>query len=430
MAGFRAFSSGIAGISILLLLLGCDGDTGLSGRQGEKGQKGDDGIDSERMLPPPPRYLSLGIVNGSIHALAATEPTYVTFDTTVLAGGDTIVANRLSIPPLLDGIDGGIAEWGTNKSVLRLSPQPVGSSDGEIPDPHIYKASCRVGYDDEYLYVFMQWREMTVIRDPQNGTSNPIVAAGASRQVNTLFLDISHPEVVKHTESGTTQVDTIFTNFRVRKLITLDSVCFPPPPWPPIICDYVYDTTYETLFVWKTLTGGEDKVAVCWSMQESKALNELHELVFASDSITLLGAAANEHFDLWRWGAGTSEPVCIADDWSIRSGKIAPDDGNTPFVSNWMPSDSIPRLMNRLDPNYITNDNPWILAKTLWYFDAVPYIPRGWTEHNIVYIPGIIATIPSRSRADVMAHGTYAENSWTIEFKRARKTGNGDDLQF
>ena len=414
----------------MFALLGCDGDTGLSGRQGDKGQKGDDGIDSERMLPPAPRYLSLGIVNGSIHAVATTKPLYVTFDTTVHANSDTIVANRLSLPPLLDGIDGGIAEWGAHKSVLRLSPQLLNSSDGQIPDSHIYKVSCRVGFDDEYLYMFLQWKEMTIIRDPQNGTAIPIVAAGESKEENTLFLDISHPEVTIHTENGTTQIDTIFTNLRVRYIVTLDSVCYPPPPLPPIICDYEYDTTYETLLVWKTVNGGEDKAAICWSMQESGTFSELPGCVFASDSITLDNAAANELFDLWRWGAGTSEPVTVADDWSIRSGRVAPDDGQAPFVSNRMPSDSIPRFMNRLDPNYITSDNPWASIYPLWYYDAVSYAPRGWTEYAIVYVPGIIAAIPSCSRADVTARGLFAEDCWTVEFNRARKTGNGDDLQF
>jgi hypothetical protein len=404
---------------------------GLSGRQGNKGEKGNDGIDSVGMSPPAPRYLLLGIVNGSVHAVAATKPLYVTFDTSVHAGSDTIVANRLSLPPLLDGIDGGIDEWGSHKSVLRLSPQPLDSSDGQSPDSYIYKVSCRIGFDDEYLYMFLQWREITVIRNLENGTSTTVISAGESKEENTLFLDISHPEVTQQTLNGTTEIDTIFTNSRIRYSTTLDSVCFPPPPLPPIFCDYYYDTTYETLLVWKTLGSEEDKATILWSMQEPGTFDELPECVFASDSILLGNAATSELLDLWHWGAGTTEPDNVADDWSIRSGRVVPDEGQAPFVLNWMPLDSIPRFMNRLDPNCITSDKLWAYAiDPLWYYNAASYVPRGWTKYTIAYVPGIIVSIPSRSRADITARGLFSGDYWTIEFKRTRKTGSGDDLQF
>jgi hypothetical protein len=428
VSGFRAFSSSVTAICILFALVGCDGDTGLSGRQGNKGEKGADGIDSERVSLPAPRYLSIGIVNGSIHAVAATNQLFVTFDTAAHASSDTIVANRLGVPPLLDGIDGGIDEWGPHKSVPRLNPQPLSSSDDQIPDPHIYKVTCRVGFDDEYIYMFVQWKEITFSLSREKEASKRIVDAGESREENTLFLDVSHPEVAER--NGTTEIDTIFTNLRVRQVVTLDSVCFPPPPLPPIICDYTYDTTYETLLVWRTMDVGEDKAAVCWSMEESATAGELPECVFASDSITLGNLVANELIDFWRWGAGTSKPVTVADDWSIRSGRAAPDGGQAPFVSNWVPSDSVPRYMNRLDPNHIVIDDYLASTTLLWYFDAVPYISQGWRTYTIVYVPGIIVTIPSRSRADVMARGLFSDDSWTLEFKRARNTRNADDLQF
>jgi hypothetical protein len=46
-----------------------------------------------------------------------------------------------------------------------------------------------------------------------------------------------------------------------------------------------------------------------------------------------------------------------------------------------------------------------------------------------VYMLGIIAAMPSRSRAAVKVGGLFAEGCRKVEFKRARRTGNGNNLQ-
>ncbi len=430
MSSFRVGLCSLAFVCLAFALSGCDGDTGLTGRQGDKGEKGEDGIDPETSMLPAPRYVMIGVVNGDLNAVVATAPVYVTFDTSARVGSDTIVANRVTVPPLLDGKDGGVQEWGSHKSVLRLTPRLLDSNSGQILDPRIYKITCRVAYDDEYLYTFLEWREATVVGSERPGTPTEIMAAAVNVQHHTLYIDISHPEVTAHTSTGKTTVDTIFTNLRIHPRIILDSVCFPPPPLPPVICDYDYDTTYETLLVWRTLSGGEDRAAICWSTEESDAFDRFAECVIAPDSLALTDVATDGLCDLWRWGAATSEPVSTADDWSICSGRAAPDDGQAPFQTNWSLPDSIPRFMNRLDPNHITSRNSWDCNSPLWYYDAVHYTPEGWTRWSIVYVPGIVVTVPSRSRADVMVCSLFDIDCWVVEFKRARKTGNGDDLQF
>jgi hypothetical protein len=47
-------------------------------------------------------------------------------------------------------------------------------------------------------------------------------------------------------------------------------------------------------------------------------------------------------------------------------------------------------------------------------------------------IPSYFSSVPTGSNADIVARGSFDEGTgtWTVEFKRARRTGNGDDVQF
>jgi hypothetical protein len=414
---------------MVLLSLGCDGDDGIRGRPGQKGRKGDIGTDPDREALPPPQYVTIGIVNGSMLAVVGSQPVYVTFDSSVHEGEDTVVARRLSIPPLLDGNDGGTDEWGTHRTVIPLQPLRIGSEDTLPSDPRIRRVNCRVGFDDDFIYVLLHWVEATVTVLPQDGSGAMIVAAGESKDENTMYVDIAHPVVRQHDEAGIVKTDTVFTNLRVRRTIALDSVCFPPPPAIPIICDYYYDTTYETLLVWKRLNFGEDKVALLWSALPFAADEYLPNLIYTADSMPLSHFSAAEEIDVWRWGAITSQPAGVADDWWLQGGMLSPDNGHTPFEPNWVAIDSTPRRMHVLDPNYATGTAPWNLCQPMWYYNSQSYSARGWTRRVIATVPGVVCTVPSGSRADVYACGRFDTGNWVVEFRRARKTGSSDDIQ-
>ena len=429
---FRAFLPRILTLFVFLVVLGCDGETGLTGPKGSKGSKGDDSIDPESTAPTS-RYLSVGIVNGSLRAVAATEPVWVTFDTSGLARGDTVVGNRLERPPLLDGIDGGEEEWGPRKSRVRMRPVRLQPEVDSIPDSHIYNLRLRLAYDDCYIYLQLFWNEVTVITDHDGGTAAPIVSAGKSTEENDLYLDIGHPDTVCHIVNGQTQVDTVFSYLRRQKRIVLDSVCFPPPPLPPIICEITARTCYDTSYVWKTLASLEDKAAVYWCLDDSPALSELPARAFAAATVSCADMVGDSQVDIWRWGAATSEPVAIADDWSLLHGIIAPDNGESPYIGNWQLPDSTPRYVHRFDPIQIYTYESYLkMHIPLWAFEAISYSAHGWSTDFSVYVPGIVMTLPSRSRADVAACGRYdgGGQEWTLELKRARRTGNGDDIQF
>jgi hypothetical protein len=93
--------------------------------------------------------------------------------------------------------------------------------------------------------------------------------------------------------------------------------------------------------------------------------------------------------------------------------------------------------MNRRDPNLRTSQpgKQTTIIYPLWYFDAVGYSVFGWekgTDRTPITcsLPGIITMIPSGSRADVYTAARFDNGFWTVEMKRARRTHNGDDVQF
>ncbi len=166
---------------------------------------------------------------------------------------------------------------------------------------------------------------------------------------------------------------------------------------------------------------------------EETATSNWADLAFA-DFFDFPGGAnlpANYLVDVWSWGAGTSNPVFIADDWVITSEGKKPDFGKAPYLSNYVLPDSIPLYMYYLDPNYKSALNLNTDLFPFWDYDAVGYSTRNWFINRAVYIAGYVTTIPNGSRADVYAAASFdTPSKWTLEMKRARNTGNGDDVQF
>lgn len=52
-----------------------------------------------------------------------------------------------------------------------------------------------------------------------------------------------------------------------------------------------------------------------------------------------------------------------------------------------------------------------------------------YTDYINDQMPGFTVAEPTGSSADIKAKGVWAEGKWTIEFRRALKTGNDDDIQ-
>src|SRR5690606_17166204 len=114
-------------------LAGCDGDEGPVGPKGLKGRQGDPGTDTE-IGPPSARHFAIGVTNSHRYAVNGDLSVFITFDSTVRANRDTVVAGYLATPPLIDGFDGEEIEWGPQKSRLRLAALNTasGHKDNEI----------------------------------------------------------------------------------------------------------------------------------------------------------------------------------------------------------------------------------------------------------------------------------------------------------
>jgi hypothetical protein len=114
-------------------------------------------------------------------------------------------------------------------------------------------------------------------------------------------------------------------------------------------------------------------------------------------------------------------------DGSRNNGEPMFDMGTGSFVENI--DDTLPRWQHRNDPN----ENP---APPFLQWDAVPFNPDlGWTDN--ARVQGYTIVLPTGSQADIEINDSEAAwgwagapDSWVLEIRRARNTGNGDDVQF
>jgi hypothetical protein len=402
-------------------MTGCEGEKGITGSKGLKGRNGDPGTDPGSVLPAN-RHFALGVTNNSRNAVDGKKMLYLTFDSTVVATRDTIVATRISQPPLIDGVDGDEYEWGLNRSKPKLA---FLNTDFGVVDPKIPEMTIRVAYDRDYIYMFLQWKEVKItIRD----TSGKDVAAYLPLESNeTDELYFSRNDKVTHPDKAN------FKWIRERKdtvVVLIQSVDSLGNPIVVTRNRVVTDTTY----IWLPVGRADDRLAVFWG---DDATSGWQDIAFR-EYFGLAGSGgtlpSDLFVDVWAWGAGLTRPVACADDWVLTGSGLRPDVGNAPYFSNWIYPDSIPRFQNRRDPNVRTAASLTAVTYPLWYYDIVGYSRKGWggESQSACYLPGIITTIPSGSRADVYAMGKFDSGGglWTLELRRARRTSSGDDLQF
>ncbi len=411
----------------LVVLSGCEGEKGIPGDRGISGEPGIPGIDPE-LLQPADRYFGIGVLNANERAVNGDMQVFMTFDTTQRASRDTVVAARLIQPPLIDGVDGEEPEWGEQKSRIRLV---FLNPDDGLTDPEISEVVCRAAWDDYYVYTFFQWKERKVTQRV-NDRDSTIYDVSPSDQPGEIVLDDRRQVIVDIDSSGTAPETTFLDWVRV-EILDADTIqCYTDPlnEAETLYCDinYVFG---DTTLVWLQSRAVEDKLAIFWG---DPSVENWSELAFR-EFFHMPGAGgslpSNLFVDAWVWGSATSNPVLVMDDWSLTSRGLRPDFGDAPFVNNYQLPDSVPRFQSYRDPNYKTQQNLSVENYPLWYFDAVGYSTSGWDVSRAVYLPGIITTIPSDSRADIYAKATIDETGvWVIEIRRARKTFAGDDVVF
>lgn len=413
-------------LGALAFIAGCDGEDGIQGEKGETGPVGPAGYDGS-ILAPADKYVSIGITNATVNAVAGAKNVQVSFDSTAVVDRNTIQANYVNEPPLIDGIDGDEGEWGPLFKKVPLDYYNL-DQDTTLEDPNILEVFCRAAYDEENIYMLLSWREVTISVKTASGGDSILVLASISGELNELKLDVPHPSV-DTLPSG--EVDTTFKYLRTfEKLDSIVVFCFPPPPAPPVYCETLKYVGIDTTLVWIPSGKGEDRVGVIWSDEDNGVwADDAFDLLFRSDGYQP-SLSADEFLDVWLWGAATSWPVSTADDYFIDSRGLLTDAGAPPFLNNLVLPDSIPRYQNVRDPNIRTGLTPGNAIYPLWYYELVGYKRSGWLLTKDAYAPGIVTTIPSGSRADVYSTATFDNGVYVLELKRPRKTHSGDDLIF
>lgn len=421
----------LTGMSILLgmlLFAGCEGDKGLPGDVGKDGDRGVGGIDPDKNIPAD-RYFGVGVLNATETAVTGDMRVFVTFDTTQRASRDTVVAARVSRPPLIDGVDGEEPEWGEQKSRIRSI---FLNTTGTLSDPGITEIVCRIAYDENYIYGYFNWKERPKsVRVADHDST--IYAVTSSEAPKEIVLDASKLIVTDIDSSRTPPETTFFDAVRVPILDADTTYCevdfFDPSD--TLWCDVTY-VLGDTTLVWFHQQTFDDKLVLFWGDTDVPNWSEYAFREFFGTPGLTGALPAGLRVDAWVWGSATSNPVLAADDWYLNSNGKSPDFGAPPYMDNFVFPDSVPRYMNFRDPNVKTASNLLTKIYPLWYFDVVGYSTFGWALNRPAYVPGIITTIPSDSRADIYARALFDDSggNWTLEIRRARKTHYGDDVDF
>lgn len=147
---------------------------------------------------------------------------------------------------------------------------------------------------------------------------------------------------------------------------------------------------------------------------------------------TTMAAPAGALWDVWHWKAARTGPSNSADDewWDDGTFSGRPDNGrnyDAGGAAAFEPgSATLPAYMPA-----IPTPGASAVAGPVWVWNMAPFDPTlGWVAGD--YFPGVFNQLPWGSRGDVTVVSRFDDvaGTWTLEIKRARRTGNGDDVAF
>jgi len=159
----KVFGTALSLLMVLMMMsfLGCEGDQGPQGPQGAQGVNGTDGRDASTD-PPGDMIFGLAIANNSYYNYNGVATVTLTFDQSAEPSENVVVCKKLDKPPVIDGQDRGIEDWGSDE--FTVSSVPLENLRGV--DNRITFADLRAGYDDKYIYMLVSWVEN---QDEANG---------------------------------------------------------------------------------------------------------------------------------------------------------------------------------------------------------------------------------------------------------------------
>jgi len=159
-------------ILAMVVFLGCEGDQGPQGPDGSQGPAGEDGRDASDD-PPGDMVFGLSVTNNSSYVHAGAHVINLTFDQSATPSSGTVVCYKMDKPPIIDGEDKGVEDWGSefldrgstiDLEVIRDYAHYTNRTD---------EARIRAGYDDDYIYFMVQWNEVAVDSVVANGDWTP-----------------------------------------------------------------------------------------------------------------------------------------------------------------------------------------------------------------------------------------------------------------
>jgi hypothetical protein len=179
--------------------------------------------------------------------------------------------------------------------------------------------------------------------------------------------------------------------------------------------------TYDTTTPW-TQTGNEDRAF--WAFPIVDVDFEANGGCVKACHGSVMYTDAGDVWDVWHWKAARTGPTFTADD------KWWDNNNNTDGRHSDYGLSAYMEPNNAGDPAFMHMTDPGASAAyPVWIWDMVPFDTGAvWTNGDTV--PGVISRLPTGSRGDVTAVANWDTDTWTLEIKRARNTGNGDDLQF
>jgi len=135
--------------------------------------------------------------------------------------------------------------------------------------------------------------------------------------------------------------------------------------------------------------------------------------------------ASGETADLWVWQSTETYYSGFLGDKVVR---YADAGDASQFDAGALPAFALENpASSSNEPTYMRSGSPVdgtsypLNSYEFTKFDAL----KKWKNHAT--IPGYISFIPSGSTADVRSTATYDNGTWTVELRRLRQTGNGDD---
>ncbi len=142
------------GLTLLVtaLVLGCEGDEGPMGPRGFDGTQGDPG-QNRTADPIADQVFGILINNSTAVDFNGAMMVQLTSDASATPSASRVVARDLEKAPVIDGIDGGTAEWG-DAVASNITLSTIAGADNGVSS-----VSMRVGYNFENVYVQLKWTE-------------------------------------------------------------------------------------------------------------------------------------------------------------------------------------------------------------------------------------------------------------------------------